>query len=100
MDIVFVPLLMVLIQIIGLYKFLLIAYIILTWLEAFGIVNRYNNLVYTIHNFLFSITEPALRPLRRILPLVGGFDLSPVTLFLILYFVTSVLLAISLKFPM
>ena len=55
MDVIFVPLLSVVLKIIGLYKFLVLVYIILGWLEALNIVNRYNQIVYTIHSFLFSV---------------------------------------------
>ena len=65
---------------------LLIAQAILSWLVAFGIVNRYNRAVSTIGDVLYRITEPALRPIRSIIPNFGGMDISPVVLILVLEF--------------
>jgi YggT family protein len=73
--------------IIEIYVWLLIAQAILSWLLAFGVINRYNRGVSVIGDFLYRVTEPALRPIRRILPNFGGIDISPVVLILILYFV-------------
>ncbi|HVH78030.1 MAG TPA: YggT family protein [Stellaceae bacterium] len=72
---------------ITLYIWLLIAQAVLSWLLAFGVINRYNRSVSVIGDFLYRITEPALRPIRTMLPNFGGVDISPVILILILYFV-------------
>ena len=72
--------------VITLYIWLLIAQAILSWLLAFGVINRYNRSVSVIGDFLYRVTEPALRPIRAMLPNFGGIDISPVVLFLILYF--------------
>ena len=70
-----------------LYIWLLIAQAVLSWLLAFGVVNRHNRAVSVIGDFLWRITEPALRPIRRILPDIGGIDISPVILILLLVFI-------------
>jgi YggT family protein len=72
---------------ITLYIWLLIAQAVLSWLLAFGVINRYNRSVSVIGDFLYRITEPALRPIRAMLPNFGGIDVSPVILILILYFI-------------
>ena len=72
--------------VIGIYIWLLIAQAILSWLLAFGVVNRYNRAVAVIGDFLYRVTEPALRPIRAFLPNFGGVDISPVILILILMF--------------
>jgi len=72
--------------IVTIYIWLLIAQAILSWLLAFGVVNRYNRTVAVIGDFLYRITEPALRPIRSMLPNFGGIDISPVILILLLYF--------------
>ena len=72
--------------VISIYIWLLIAQAVLSWLVAFGVVNRYNRAVATIGDFLWRITEPVLRPIRRVLPDLGGIDISPVVLILILWF--------------
>jgi YggT family protein len=77
---------------ISIYIWLLIAQAILSWLLAFGVVNRYNRAVAVIGDFLYRVTEPALRPIRAFLPNFGGIDISPIILILILAFLRRLLL--------
>ena len=77
--------------VISLYIWLLVAQAILSWLVAFGIVNRHNRVVATIGDFLWRITEPLLRPIRRVLPDLGGIDISPVVLILLLWFLDGLI---------
>jgi len=77
--------------VIQIYIWLLIAQAVLSWFVAFGIVNRYNRVVATIGDFLWRITEPLLRPIRRVLPDLGGIDISPVILILLLWFLRNLL---------
>lgn len=74
-----------------LYIWLLIAAAILSWLVAFNVVNARNQAVAMIGDFLYRITEPALRPIRRMLPDLGGIDISPVILILIIVFIRYVI---------
>ena len=74
------------------YVWLLIAQAVLSWLLAFGVVNRYNRAVAVIGDFLYRVTEPALRPIRSFLPNFGGVDISPIILILILYFLERLLI--------
>ena len=67
--------------ILGLYVWVLIASAILSWLVAFNVVNTRNRAVYVIGDFLYRVTEPLLAPIRRILPNLGGLDLSPISSF-------------------
>ncbi|MGH7093594.1 MAG: YggT family protein [Stellaceae bacterium] len=71
---------------IEIYIWLLIAQAVLSWLLAFGVINRYNRGVAVVGDFLYRVTEPALRPIRSILPNFGGIDISPVVLILLLVF--------------
>jgi YggT family protein len=73
----------------SLYIWILIASAVLSWLVAFDVVNPHNRLVRMIGDFCHRITEPALRPIRRILPIMGGLDLSPLALIFIIYFLQS-----------
>jgi YggT family protein len=68
------------------YYWAVIISAILSWLIAFNVINSHNRLVYTIGDFLYRITEPALRPIRRFVPLLGGVDISPIVLLLLLWF--------------
>jgi YggT family protein len=64
---------------------------VLSWLVAFNVVNTRNAIVANIGEFLYRITEPALRPIRNLLPNLGGIDVSPVILILIIFFLQSVI---------
>jgi len=77
--------------VISIYIWLLIAQAILSWLVGFGIGNRYNRVVNPDGDFLWRITEPLLRPIRRILPDLGGIDISPVILILLLWFLDGLI---------
>ncbi len=72
---------------IQIYIWLLIAYVVLSWLVSFNVINTGNRTVYQIGDFLNRITEPALRPIRNVLPNLGGIDISPIILILLLYFI-------------
>ncbi|MET7247451.1 YggT family protein [Methylobacterium sp. EM32] len=78
-------------NIITLYVYLLIASAVLSWLVAFNVVNVRNPIVSQIGEFLFRVTEPALRPIRRILPNLGGIDISPIILVLGLFFLRNLM---------
>lgn len=71
----------------SIYIFILIASAIFSWLYAFNIVNPRNPLVMSIANFLYHATEPVLAPIRRRLPDLGSIDISPIIVFLVIYFI-------------
>ncbi len=77
---------------ITLYTYIIIANVILSWLMAFGVINAYNPIVRSIWQGINAMTEPLLRPIRNLLPNMGGIDLSPIVLLLGCYFVQSVIL--------
>ncbi|MCB1518510.1 MAG: YggT family protein [Hyphomicrobiaceae bacterium] len=72
--------------------YIIIAQVIMSWLLAFNILNMSNRFVATIANSLYQITEPVLRPIRRFVPSFGGLDISPIILFLGIYFIRLVIL--------
>ena len=78
-------------QIIDIYTWIVIAGAIMSWLVAFGVVNISNKFIRMVVDVLYRLTEPVLRPIRRILPNLGGVDISPVILLLGLFFVRSLL---------
>jgi YggT family protein len=75
-----------LIQILLIYSWIIIASAIVSWLVAFGVVNVRNQFVRVLVDFLYRITEPVLRPIRRFLPNLGGIDISPVIALLVIFF--------------
>ena len=82
----------IVIIVLDLYVWLLIASAILSWLIAFNVVNTRNQFVAAVAEFLYRITEPVLAPIRRILPSMGGLDLSPIVLILLIMFIQRVIL--------
>ncbi|MGC2413165.1 MAG: YggT family protein [Stellaceae bacterium] len=86
------PLIHLLSELIWIYEILLVAQAVLSWLLAFGVVNRYNRAVSVIGDFLYRITEPALRPIRAFLPNFGGIDISPIILIFLLELIRGELL--------
>lgn len=74
-----------------LYVYVIIAAAILSWLVAFNVVNRYNDLVRSIWNLVTGLTEPLLRPIRGSIPNLGGIDISPVILLLLIFFIQRVI---------
>jgi YggT family protein len=91
MDVVLGPVVWLVSTVIDLFIWLLIAAVVLTWLVAFNVVNTRNRFVYMLGDFLNRITEPALRPIRRLLPNFGGIDISPMVLILLLLFLQQLL---------
>ncbi len=77
--------------IISLYIWALIIHVVLTWLVQFNVVNTRNRFVYMVGNSLYRLTEPALRPIRRVIPHLGGLDISPVVLIIGLWFVRNLM---------
>jgi len=74
-----------------LYVWLVIATAVLSWLIAFNVVNTRNQAVAVVADFLYRVTEPALRPIRNVMPDLGGIDISPVILILIIIFIRYVI---------
>ena len=75
----------------NLYVYALIISAVMSWLIAFNVLNVRNDFVRGIMNFLYQITEPVLRPIRQRLPSMGGLDISPIILILIIYFIQRVI---------
>ncbi len=70
--------------VIDIYTWFLIVWVILSWLVAFNVVNTYNRFIAMVMDFLHRITDPLLRPIRRVIPELGGLDISPLILLLLL----------------
>lgn len=75
----------------GLIFYLILAHVILSWLITFNILNISNQFVYQLYNGLDRLLEPLLAPIRRFLPSVGGLDLSPVILIILVQFLTMLI---------
>lgn len=80
--------------VITLYIWALIISAVMSWLVAFNVINTQNRFVYMVGDFLYRITEPVLRPIRRFIPMLGGIDISPIVLILGLVFARNLLFEI------
>jgi YggT family protein len=74
-----------------LFTWAIIAVAIMSWLITFNVINVYNDFVRSIWNGLNAVTDPALRPIRRFMPSLGGLDISPIILLLIIFFIERVI---------
>lgn len=82
----------VILLVLNLYTWVIIASAIFSWLYAFNVVNPRNTVVATIGRFLYQLTEPVLRPIRRVLPPFGGLDLSPIVLLLLIFLLERIII--------
>ena len=81
------PIAALLIYILDFYKWIVVAAVIVSWLTAFNVINVHNNIVRSLLRVLYALTEPVFRPVRRILPPMGGLDLSPLVVFVAIWFI-------------
>jgi len=84
------PVIWLILTILDIYVWILIAAVILSWLVAFNIINRQNDIVRQVTYALYRLTEPVLGPIRRFLPDLGGLDISPVIAIIVIYFIRYV----------
>ncbi|MEO1282558.1 MAG: YggT family protein [Pseudomonadota bacterium] len=78
--------------VVGLYTYVILASVIMSWLIGFGVINGYNPTVRAIYDALRAVTEPLLGPIRRMLPDLGAVDISPIVLLLGCFFIQSVVI--------
>jgi YggT family protein len=83
-----VPVIEVVVAILNIYWWLIVIQAVVSWLIAFNILNTYSRPVAMILDFLYRITEPALRPIRQFIPMMGGLDIAPLILLLVIWFGT------------
>ena len=92
------PFLWLILQVIDFYMWMVIIGVVLSWLTAFNVVNLSNRFVYMVGEFINRVTEPALRPIRQVLPNLGNIDISPIVLILLLMFLQRFIVWIFLDF--
>ena len=85
-------LLQVVLQVLEIYWYVVLAMIIMSWLIAFNVVNTRNQFVSQVWRVLNALTDPVLRPIRRWMPNFSGLDISPIILFLIIFFIQQVII--------
>ncbi|MCX8999258.1 YggT family protein [Rhizobiaceae bacterium BDR2-2] len=75
--------------VLNLYTWILIASAVFSWLYAFNVINSSNQFVNAIGRFLYAVTEPVLAPIRRLLPNLGGIDISPIVVLVLIFFLRT-----------
>ena len=92
-----VPVIEVIIYLLHIYWWIIIISAVMSWLIAFNVINTHSRPVAMIGDFLYRATEPALRPIRHFLPNLGGLDISPIILLLILWFIERELIQLAAR---
>jgi YggT family protein len=80
------PIFFLLVELLEIYKWIVIAAVIVSWLTAFNVINSHNNFVRAALRILLALTEPVFRQVRKVIPAVGGLDLSPIVVFILIEF--------------
>ena len=91
MHVIFGPILEIVDTILGLYMWVIILSVVMSWLYSFNVVNTSNRFVYAVGYFTHRLTEPALAPIRRFIPNLGAIDISPLVLLLAVFFLRRVI---------
>jgi YggT family protein len=87
-----IPVLNTIMYALNIYIWILIASAIFSWLFAFNVINSRNQFVNMIGRFLYNVTEPVLRPIRRFMPDLGGVDISPIVVFILIYLIQQLII--------
>ncbi|HTW34047.1 MAG TPA: YggT family protein [Rhizomicrobium sp.] len=82
------PIIWLLQELISLYWWIVIIAVVMSWLVAFGVVNTFHPIARGVVRFLDAVTEPVFRQVRRVIPPIGGLDLSPLIVLILLEFLS------------
>ena len=92
------PIFFLLIELLEIYKWIVIAAVIVSWLIVFNVINTYNGFVRSLLHMLSALTEPVFRRIRKFIPAMGGLDLSPIVVFVVIITLQYTIGWISLRF--
>lgn len=92
------PVIALILLLLDLYWWVVVIAVIVSWLIAFNVINTYNNFVRTLLRALESLTEPVFRRIRKVVPPMGGLDLSPLVVLVVIWFVRYSLVWASTRF--
>lgn len=92
------PIAALLIEVLEIYKWIVIAAVIVSWLTAFNVINQYNSFVRTVLRILIALTDPVFRQIRKVIPPISGLDLSPIIVFVIIWFLQYSITWASFRF--
>lgn len=91
------PILWLILTALDVYSWIVLAAVIMSWLLAFNVVNYHNNIVRSIVRFLEVLTEPVFRQVRRVIPTIGGLDLSPIVVFFGIIFLEKLVVWVYIR---
>lgn len=91
MDAILISVAQVVLLILKMYTWVIIGNVIFSWLFAFNVINSHNQFVNMIARTLYSLTEPVMRPIRNVLPNMGGLDLSPIVVLIGIFFLQNLI---------
>jgi YggT family protein len=91
------PIAALLIEILEIYKWVVILAVIVSWLVAFNVINVRNGFVSAVLRILYALTEPVFRQVRKVIPPVAGLDLSPIIVFLAIWFLQDTIQYVSFR---
>jgi len=97
MDVVLVPLFQVLLAILNIYEMIVVVTVVMSWLFHFNVINYSNQFVRIVWDICSKLTEPLLSRIRQFLPDMGGIDISPIVLLLVVFFLQSVVQQLMFK---
>ena len=92
------PFIWLLLQLLNIYWWIVLAAVVMSWLIAFGVLNTYNPFARSLIRGLEALTEPVFRPIRRILPAMGGLDLSPLIVLVGIIFLEKLIIWLELRY--
>jgi len=98
MDVIIVPLFQVLMAVLNIYEFIVVVAVVMSWLFQFNVINYSNQFVRMVWDICSRLTEPFLSRIRAFLPNMGGLDLSPLVLLLLVFFLQNVLRQLMYNF--
>jgi len=84
--------------VLDIYEWVVIAAVIVGWLTAFNVINHHNNFVRSLLRVLYALTEPVFRPIRKVLPALGGLDLSPLVVIVLIEFLKYTIRWMSVRY--
>jgi YggT family protein len=93
------PVIWLILTLLDVYSWIVLAAVVMSWLLAFNVVNYHNNIVRSVVRFLDILTEPVFRQVRRVLPSIGGLDLSPIVVFIAIIFLQKLVVWLYVRFP-
>jgi len=89
------PFVWLILTLLDIYKYIVLAAVVMSWLVAFGVINVYNPFARSVVKFLDAVTDPVFRQIRKVVPPIGGLDISPLIVYIAILFVEELIIYYS-----